>query len=437
MEFRIEKKLDGALGRVGVLETAHGVIETPAFVAVGTKATVKSLNPEQVRDTGAQVVLGNTYHLFLQPGDEVVRDAGGIGKFMSWHGPTMTDSGGFQVFSLGVAYGKDISKIIKITDPSLMIPERFDDSDAPRLAKIGEDGVSFKSHLDGSIHYITPEKSIQIQHNLGADIIFAFDECTSPAEDIKYQEEALLRTHKWAERSLKEHLKLAQESALCHSHSVLEGKNMSGRSEDDSEHSPMLTSFTPALFGIVQGGREENLRRQSAKEISEMRVDGKGFDGYGIGGSFAKEDMSSAVKWVNEILPEEKPRHLLGIGEPEDLFMGIENGVDLFDCVLPTRLGRNGTLYTKQGKIIMTNAKFRTDYSPVENDCDCYTCKNYTRSYIAHLFHGKEMLAGTLSSIHNLYFIVNLVRKIRQSMLDNRFFEFKEEFLKNYKRREN
>ncbi|MFA5827595.1 MAG: tRNA guanosine(34) transglycosylase Tgt [Candidatus Paceibacterota bacterium] len=208
MQFKIEKKLKNSLGRVGVLTTPHGEIKTPAFVAVGTKATVKSLNPEQVKDAGVQVVLGNTYHLYLQPGDEIVRDAGGIGKFMNWSGPTMTDSGGFQVFSLGVAYGKDISKIAKITDSSLLIPERFDDSDAPRLAKIGQDGVSFKSHLDGSIYYITPEKSIQIQHNLGADIIFAFDECTSPVEDLKYQEEALERTHRWAERSLKEHQKL-------------------------------------------------------------------------------------------------------------------------------------------------------------------------------------------------------------------------------------
>ncbi len=409
MEFKIEKKLkskggDGKvlLGRIGVLKTAHGEIQTPAFVAVGTKATVKSLSPEQVKGAGTEVVLGNTYHLYLQPGDEIVRDAGGLGKFMNWSGPTMTDSGGFQVFSLGVAYGKDISKLIhltKITDPSLMIPERFDDSDAPRLAKIGQDGVSFKSHLDGSIHYITPEKSIQIQHNLGADIIFAFDECTSPAEDLKYQTEALERTHRWAERCLVEHKKLLSANA----------------------------SFEPALFGIVQGGRDENLRKESARFIG-----GLDFDGFGIGGSFAKEDMSTAVKWVNEILPEEKPRHLLGIGEPEDLFMGIENGVDLFDCVLPTRLGRNGTIYTKTGKISITNTKYRNDFKPIEEDCMCYSCKNYSRAYIAHLFHGKEMLAGTLASTHNLYFIVNLVKNIRQSIIDDRFFEFKEEFLSMY-----
>ncbi len=403
IRFTITKKLKGKLGRLGTLETKHGIIETPAFVAVGTKATVKSLNPDQVKAAGTQVVLANTYHLYLQPGDEAVKKMGGLNKMMHWSGPSMTDSGGFQVFSLGAAYGKDISKILKTVDPNMLIPERFDDSDAPRLAKVGEDGVSFKSHLDGSIHYITPEKSVQIQHNIGADMIFAFDECTSPAEDLKYQEEALHRTHKWAERSLAEHNKLNTKNEI-------------------------------ALFGIVQGGREEKLRKKSAKVISEMEVEGKSFDGFGIGGSFAKEDMSTAVKWVNEILPEEKPRHLLGIGEPEDLFMGIENGCDLFDCVLPTRLGRNGTMYTKEGKIHIENAKYREDLKPVENDCGCYTCTNFTRAYISHLFHGKEMLAGTLASIHNLHFINDLVRKIRESILEDKFDEFKKEFLKRYKK---
>lgn len=442
MNFKIEKKLKNSLGRAGVLETHHGVIHTPAFVAVGTKGTVKSLNPEQVRAVGSEVVLANTYHLFLQPGDETVRDAGGLGKFMNWHGPTMTDSGGFQVFSLGAAYGKDISKVVKITDPSLMIPERFDDSDAPRLAKIGNDGVSFKSHLDGSIHYITPEKSIQIQHNLGADIIFAFDECTSPAEDFKYQEEALERTHAWAKRCLIEHAKLEKEKKLFSfdSHKCLKTSDPALVAKVEENTSSL---FPQALFGIVQGGREEILRKKSAEVISKMCVESgmdpvtgeasfTGFDGFGIGGSFAKEDMSTAVKWVNEILPEEKPRHLLGIGEPEDLFMGIENGVDLFDCVAPTRLGRNGTIYTKKGKIIIMNKQFRDDYTPIDADCKCYSCQNYTRAYIAHLFHGKEMLAGTLASIHNLYFIVNLVKNIRQSILEDNFFEYKEEFLKNY-----
>jgi len=413
LDFKINKKIEGKLGRAGTLTTAHGVIETPAFVVVGTKATVKSLSIEQVKEAGSQVVLANTYHLYLQPGDETVKKLGGLGKMMNWSGPTMTDSGGFQVFSLGAAYKKGISKILHTVDPrpngssgraSLLIPERFDDSDAPRLAKIGQDGVSFTSHLDGSVHYITPEKSIQIQHNLGADIIFAFDECTSPNEDLKYQSEALDRTHAWARRCLEEHLKLKVESEK-------------------------LKGYAPALFGIVQGGRDENLRKKSAKEISSLD-----FDGFGIGGSFAKEDMQTAVKWVNEILPEEKPRHLLGIGEPEDLFMGVESGVDLFDCVLPTRNGRNGTLYTKTGKMHIENAQYRDDAKPVEADCDCYTCQNYSRGYIAHLFHGKEMLAGTLSSIHNVHFLVNLVKQIRQSILDGNFEEFKNKFLEKYKK---
>ncbi|MFA5751251.1 MAG: tRNA guanosine(34) transglycosylase Tgt [Candidatus Paceibacterota bacterium] len=398
MFFKIEKKIENSLGRAGILETNHGVIHTPAFVPVGTKGTIKSLTVEQVKNVGAEVVLANTYHMYLQPGDELVKNAGGLHKFMNWNGPIVTDSGGFQVFSLGVAYGKELSKVVKITDPSLLIPERFDDVNAPRLAKIGEDGVSFKSHLDGIIHYITPEKSIQIQHNLGADIIFAFDECTSPAEDLRYQEEALNRTHKWAVRSLTEHNKLKEEDSSL-------------------------------LFGVVQGGRNERLRKKSAGYIG-----GLGFDGFGIGGSFAKEDMSMAVRWVNEILPEEKPRHLLGIGEPEDIFMGIENGVDLFDCVVPTRNARNGTLYTKNGKLNITNEKFKSDFEPIENNCDCYTCNHYSRAYLCHLFRGKEMLASTLATIHNLFFIINLVKDIRKSILNDTFFRYKEEFLVKWRK---
>ncbi len=431
MKFEIQKKLKNSLGRAGVLQTSHGEINTPAFVPVGTKASVKALTPEQVSDLGAEVVLANTYHLLLQPGDELVAKAGGLHKFMNWNGPIITDSGGFQVFSLGVAYGKELSKITKVTDPSFLIPERFDDSDAPRLAKIGEDGVSFKSHLDGSVHYITPEKSIQIQHNLGADIIFAFDECTSPSEDLKYQEEALNRTHRWAERSLEEHKRFLN--------SPLEEYPLGGGGRISTPSRKRATpqegnkihegGASQMLFEIVQGGRDENLRKKSAQFIG-----GLDFDGFGIGGSFAKEDMSTAVKWVNEILPEEKPRHLLGIGEPEDLFMGIENGVDLFDCVAPTRNARNGTLYTKNGKINIMNREYRDNFSPIEKDCVCYTCKNYSCAYVAHLFHGKEMLGGTLASIHNLYFIVNLVKKIRQSIIDDNFFEFKEKFLSTYKK---
>ena len=485
MIFKIEKKLsarggsasDGknSLGRAGILETPHGIIHTPAFVPVGTKASVKALTPEQVQDLGAEVILSNTYHLYLQPGDKTVAKMGGLHKFMNWRGPIITDSGGFQVFSLGAAYGQDISKITRITNPSLMIPERFDDSLGPRLAKIGQDGVSFTSHLDGSVHYITPEKSIQIQHNLGADIIFAFDECTSPVEDLKYQEEALARTHRWAERSLQEHDRLKKQKQSRANGDVAQqdipepdfvSASSSSASSDffslrtakpnssleKSEEAALSFPLIPALFGIVQGGKEEILRKKSAKFIGSLD-----FDGFGIGGSFAKEDMSKAVKWVNEVLPEEKPRHLLGIGEPEDLFMGVENGVDLFDCVVPTRNARNGSLYTKHGKINITNAKYREDFSPIEEDCGCYVCgsassdffslrtakpnsslektersSTYTRAYLAHLFHGKEMLAATLASIHNLYFIISLVKQIRQSILDDKFYEFKKGFLEQY-----
>jgi len=432
MEFKIEKKIPGALGRAGKLSTPHGIILTPSFVPVGTKATVKAMTPEQLIELGAQVVLANTYHLYLQPGDELIQDAGGLHKFMNWHGPMMTDSGGFQVFSLGVAYGKEISKVVSVTDPSLLISERSSvDDGVPRLATVGNDGVSFRSHIDGSLHYITPEKSIEIQHNLGADIIFAFDECTSPTENLRYQEDALSRTHSWAKRSLEEHKKREEMKKVVSAN--IAQTNWSGpssslvRGPENEQYLPTLPSQPQALFGIVQGGRSEELRKKSAKIIGDMD-----FDGFGIGGSFAKEDMSTAVKWVNEILPEEKPRHLLGIGEPEDLFMGVENGVDLFDCVAATRIARNGTMYTKYGKINILNAKFVKDFSPVEESCECYSCKNYSRAYLSHLFRAKEMLGGTLASIHNVYFINKLVADMRQSILSETFFEFKEKFLKDY-----
>lgn len=398
--FTIEKKVPGILARAGVLSTPHGEIKTPAFIAVGTKATVKALSPEQVSGVGSQAVLANTYHLYLEPGEELVRAAGGLGKFMNWPGPTFTDSGGFQVFSLGAAFGKTISKVQKnangVWEESGDIPK---DERTPSLVNITEEGVAFKSYLDGSEHFFTPERSMEIQWNLGADIIFAFDECTSPDASHEYQKEALLRTHRWAERSLTHHKKL----------------------RDGAEQKQ-------ALFGIVQGGRHEDLRKESATLIGAMD-----FDGFGIGGSFSKEDMGTAVKWVNDILPEGKPRHLLGIGEPLDLILGIENGIDTFDCVVPTRLGRNGTLYTKHGRMIIQNAQFRKDFAPIEEGCECYTCKNYSRAYIAHLFRAKEMFAGTLASIHNLHYLTKLVDGAREAILNDTFAEYKAAFLKGYK----
>ena len=403
ISFKIEKKMPGqkALGRAGTITTPHGDVKTPAFVTVGTKATVKALTPEMVADLGAQVVLANTYHLYLEPGDELVRDAGGFGKFMNWKGPTMTDSGGFQVFSLGAAFGSKVGKLSKVLLGEVITGDEVEREDeAGKLAKIDEDGVTFKSYKDGSIHRFTPERSMEIQHNLGADMFFAFDECTSPMAPYEYQKEAMERTHRWAKRSLDAHLNL--------------------RTKHPSK-SPQ------ALLGVVQGGRHKDLREESARVLGAMD-----FDGYGIGGSFDKDDMTTAVGWVNAILPEDKPRHLLGIGEPEDLFGGVENGCDLFDCVAPTRMGRNGTLHTRDGKINLRNAKFTRDFTPVDSECDCYTCKNYTRAYLAHLFRSNEMLAGTLGSIHNLRFLVSLVDQMREAILDETFDTLKTNFLARY-----
>lgn len=402
ISFSITKQDTGSLMRAGEIVTPHGVIKTPAFVTVGTKATVKSLTPEMVRDLGAQVVLANTYHLYLEPGDDIVRDAGGLNAFMNWNGPTMTDSGGFQVFSLGAAFGKEITKLAKGEMPMMLMDEaeslrgRRGISEHFKPAKIDEEGVEFRSHIDGSRHYFTPTRSMQIQHNLGADIIFAFDECTSPTEPKHYQARALARTHRWAKECLAYH--------------------------KSTPHGELQ-----ALFGVVQGGRYEDLRKESAEFFATQD-----FDGYGIGGSFAKEDMSTAVEWINSILPNEKPRHLLGIGEPEDLFMAVERGCDTFDCVAATRIGRTGSAYTHAGKINLKNNQYRKDFSAIEKECGCYTCKNYTRAYLAHLFRSDEMLGATLLSIHNLYFIIHMVDGMREAILAGNFFEYKDAFLNMY-----
>jgi len=400
LSYKIEAKIPSSLGRAGVLVTPHGEIKTPAFVTVGTKATVKSLTPEQIAGTGAQVVLANTYHLYLQPGEEVVKEAGGLGNFMNWPGPTMTDSGGFQAFSLGVAYGQGIGKFISANDPEAEIMERLKDGKIEnKKANVTEEGVEFKSIIDGSTHFLSPEKSIQIQQRLGADIIFALDDFTSPHADMGKIKATIERTERWAGRCIKEMERLKD-----------------GKMEKQM------------LFGIVQGGRYEELRKMSANQISKMD-----FDGFGIGGTFIKEDMATAVAWVNEILPEDKPRHLLGVGEPIDLLLGVENGCDTFDCVAPTRMARNGGLYTKYGKINILNAKYKNLFEPVEVGCGCYTCQNYSSAYLNHLFKAKEMLAATLATIHNLYFLNSLMSQIRDSILEGKFSEFKEKFLRDYK----
>jgi queuine tRNA-ribosyltransferase len=411
MKFTIQAKIANGRGRAGIIETPHGNIPTPAFIPVGTKATIKSLTPDQVRDhVGADAILANTYHLYLQPGPEILKKVGGLGKFMNWHGPTFSDSGGFQAFSLGSAKGRKDGKIAgkKSESVEIDVGENDQNNDEVSLAKMDDDGVTFKSIIDGSTHVFTPERSIEIQQAIGADIIFAFDECISPQESYERQKKAIERTATWAKRCLDFH----------------------HREKTSANGGPVSDQ---ALFGIVQGGRHEELRRLSAKTIGAMD-----FDGFGIGGSFDKDDIGIAVGWVADELPENKPRHLLGIGAPEDLILGIENGVDTFDCVAPTRIARNGGAYCSRngdlansanfsGKINLLNARFIDDFFPIDPNCGCYTCKNYTRSYIAHLFRAKEMLASTLTSIHNLYYLVNLVKRARQAILDGKWEEFKTE----------
>ncbi len=407
--FSIVKKSEEVnLARAGVIHTPHGDIQTPAFITVGTKATVKSLSPEQIRDyVGAQAVLANTYHLYLQPGDEFIKNHGGFAKMMNWQKdgqqlPTFTDSGGFQVFSLGQAIGHGVSKIAtseEISKREAKEINREENNNHERLAIIDDEGVTFKSIHDGTEHRFTPERSMQIQHNLGADIFFAFDECTSPLAPREYQLEAIARTYEWAKRSLNEHKRLGISSA---------------------------TGMPQALFGVVQGGAYEDLRRESARTLGQL-----GFDGYGIGGSFTKEDIGTAVKWVCEELPENKPRHLLGIGEPVDILLAIENGIDTFDCVSPTRIARNGALYTQDGRINLHNAKYKNDMSPVSEDESWYTHK-YTKAYLAHLFKSDEMLAATLASIHNLKFLTILCEDARKHILSGTFIEFKNNFIKRY-----
>ena len=352
--------------------------------------------------TGAQVVLANTYHLFLQPGHEIIEEAGGLHSFMHWDKPMWTDSGGFQVFSLGAAFGKGVTKFAKgeVSEDIDVRPTVYNKEAADahgKLCVIDEEGVTFTSHHDGSLHRFTAERSIEIQHALGADIMFVFDECTSPSATYEYQKEAMERTHRWAKRSI-----------LAHKRNYDALKKQ-------------------GLFGIIQGGRFTDLRQESAREISKMD-----FDGFGVGGSFSKEDLGESLRVVNEILPPEKPRHLLGIGEPEDIFAGVEQGCDTFDCVAATRTARNGTLYTHQGRIHMRNSEYIRDFGPVDPECGCHTCTHYTRAYLSHLYRSGEMLGGHLGSIHNLYFITKLVKDIRLAILENRYPAFKEKFLSSY-----
>lgn len=395
MSFLLEHQLPDRLGRTGIINTPHGAIPTPAFIPVGTKATVKAVLPESVADFGSQAVLANAYHLYLQPGPDVIDDAGGVGEFMNWPGPTFTDSGGFQVLSLGVGFKKVLAMDADTVQADDVMADNKD-----RLALVDDDGVTFKSHLDGSMHRFTPEVSMQVQHQIGADIIFAFDECTTLLNTREYQERSLERTYQWAERCIVEHEKLTKERS----------------------HRPYQM-----LFGVIQGAQYEDLRRKAARDLSKLN-----FDGFGIGGALDKNELGTIVRWVNEELPVEKPRHLLGIGEPDDLFVGVENGADTFDCVAPARIARTGTIFSKNGRVNITVSAYRKDFSPVEEDCPCYTCANYTKAYLNHLFRAKEMLASTLATIHNEFFIVSLVAKMRETIIDGSFQEFKADFLGKY-----
>ncbi len=354
--------------RLGILHTNHGSFSTPMFMPVGTLANVKTLMPEELLACNSAVVLSNTYHLWLRPGENIVSKAGGLNKFMNYPGPTLTDSGGFQVFSL--AKPRDIS----------------------------EEGVKFKSHIDGTNLFLTPEKSIEIQNKLDSDIAMSFDECAPYPATRSYIENSMRRTIRWAKRGKK----------------VFNNPNQS-------------------LFGIVQGGEFEDLRKESALETVKI-----GFDGYSIGGTSVgepKDVMYNMISYSTKYLPEDKPRYLMGVGDPIDILEGVSRGIDMFDCVLPTRIARHGNYFTRNGKVNIRNAKYKEDFSPLEEACDCYTCKNFTKAYVRHLITAKEVNAGRLLSIHNIRFLIKLTEDIREAIKEDRFLEFKEEFIDKYQNR--
>jgi len=365
IKFEVIKESKKTKARLGKLFTPHGIIETPIFMPVGTQATVKAMTPRELEGLGIQIILSNSYHLFLRPGHGLIAQAGGLHKFMGWKRAILTDSGGFQVFSLG------------------------------KLNKINDEGVSFNSYIDGSKHFVSPEKAMEIQMALGADIAMAFDECT-PYPAGRYQVEiAAQRTIQWAKRCKEVHHNLNQ-----------------------------------SLFGIIQGGAFKDLRIDNAKKLVELD-----FPGYAIGGLSVGEPKSIMYEILDctiPCLPNNKPRYLMGVGAPQSILEGTIRGVDMFDCVLPTRNARNGSLFISSGKLSITNAKYKDDFTPLDNKCKCYTCQNFTRAYLRHLYMSKEILASTLGTIHNLYFMSSLMKKIRLALLEDRLLEFKEEFLSNF-----
>ena len=403
--FEITHGLENSLARAGTISTPHGDVATPAFIPVGTKATVKAVLPETMKELGAQALLSNAYHLYLQPGSDIVDDAGGLSRFMNWPGPTFTDSGGFQVLSLGVGFKKVLAM-----DAQTFRSDEVVAGNKERLAHVDDDGVTFKSHIDGSMHRFTPEVSMRVQHQIGADIIFAFDECTTLHNTRKYQEKALERTRAWGIRCLDEHQKLTLE-----------------RSEKPYQ----------ALYGVIQGAQYEDLRKKAATDMAALRSSDPenpiAFDGFGLGGALDKKTLGTILTWMNEILPEEKPRHLLGIGAPEDLFVGVDNGIDTFDCVLASRIARTSAVYTMQGRFNLSNAINRRAFEPIDPECDCYTCTHYTKAYVHHLFRGKEINAATLATIHNERFIVRLVDQMRAALIAGDYPELKAQFMGRYK----
>jgi queuine tRNA-ribosyltransferase len=395
VRLEVTHQASDSRARAGVLHTPHGMLETPFFCVVGTAGSVKGVTPAELRELGAGVLLANTYHLLLRPGPDVVRELGGLHRFMAWDGPLVTDSGGFQVFSLGFGLEHGVGKQIGMFPGELSEQPQRTRNQAPRLVKVDEDGAIFTSHIDGSRQRLTPESSIAIQEALGADITLAFDEPTSPLHDAEYTLQAMERTHRWARRCI------------------------SSRERSDL-----------ALYGIVQGGAFEELRTASARFIG-----GLPFDGVAIGGSLGKSraDMHAVIDWSIPRLPVLWPRHLLGIGEPEDLFACIERGIDQFDCVSPTRLGRHGQVYTPDGRLHMTSPDLRADPQPIQAACGCYTCRTgFSRGYLRHLFAAHELLAYTLCSLHNLYFIQDLMRQVRAAIRADSLADLRDEFLARY-----
>jgi len=383
--------------RAGRLHTPHGSVETPAFVPVGTAATVKALSPGDLEETGTRVIIANTYHLHLRPGEDLIAEVGGLHRFMGWGGPLMTDSGGFQIFSLGAGKEHGVGKIAPIFPGHVGCDGQGSAKKGAPLVRLGEEGAEFVSYLDGSLHRFTPEGVIRIQEKLGADIILVLDECTSPLHDYDYTRIAMNRTHRWAIRGLEEFRRSAPSRQ--------------------------------ALFGIIQGGAYRDLREQSAAFIAQQ-----GFSGYAIGGSLGKSkaEMHRVLDWTIPFLPREKPRHLLGIGEVEDIFEVVERGIDLFDCVLPTLMAGTGTLLVTKAarfRIHILNKRFRDDPRPVEEGCRCYTCRNYSRAYLRHLFEARELLAIRLASIHNVYFLASLLRSIRNALHEGRLAALKKKWL--------